>query len=152
MSKQGVMADFDDLHLVLTGWNRYFRSIEQNLLTRCLSAELHFVWAEINVYVSVSSKEKSLSYSLLLFIRWSIMFRICFENLKSMVCGGKGIQTGLIFVKLKKSYSIVWTWVVKSILYIILFLGALPMTRSGLGTTMVIDHVHMEGIAGAVFS
>lgn len=102
MSKQGVMADFDDLHLVLTGWNRYFRSIEQNLLTRCLSAELHFVWAEINVYVSVSSKEKSLSYSLLLFIRWSIMFRICFENLKSMVCEGKGIQTGLIFVKLKK--------------------------------------------------
>lgn len=22
MSKQGVMADFDDLHLILTGWNR----------------------------------------------------------------------------------------------------------------------------------
>lgn len=30
--------------------------------------------------------------------------------------------------------------------------GVLPMTRSRLSTTMVVDHVNVEGIAGTVFS
>lgn len=30
--------------------------------------------------------------------------------------------------------------------------GVLPMTRSRLSTTMVVDHIHVEGIASTVFS